>query len=66
MPTLGLTELIIILVLLLILFGVGRLPEVGRSLGGGMRELRESSKLMKENERELAELVEEEVKELES
>jgi hypothetical protein len=29
-----------------------------------MRELRESSKLMKENERELAELVEEEVKHL--
>jgi sec-independent protein translocase protein TatA len=65
LPTLGLTELIIILILILILFGVGRLPEVGRSLGEGMRELRESAKLMKENERELTELVEEEVKELE-
>ncbi len=65
MPTLGLTELIIILILILILFGVGRLPELGRSLGEGVRELRESAELIKENERELTELVEEEVKELE-
>lgn len=65
MPTLGLTELIIILILILILFGVGRLPELGRSLGEGVRELRESAELIKENERELTELVEEEVKDLE-
>ncbi|MBJ7472274.1 MAG: twin-arginine translocase TatA/TatE family subunit [Solirubrobacteraceae bacterium] len=39
---LGPTELIIILVILLLLFGAKRLPELGRSLGGGMREFKDS------------------------
>lgn len=34
---LGTTELIIILVVVLILFGAGKLPEVGRMLGSGIR-----------------------------
>lgn len=41
---LGWPELIIILVLLLLLFGAKRLPEVGRSLGKGMREFRDATK----------------------
>ncbi len=40
---LGVPELIIILVIILIIFGVGRLPEVGRALGKGIREFREAS-----------------------
>lgn len=39
---LGPTELIIILVILLLLFGAKRLPELGKSLGGGMREFKDS------------------------
>jgi len=39
---LGPTELIIILVLVVIVFGVGRLPEVGSALGRGIREFRTS------------------------
>jgi sec-independent protein translocase protein TatA len=38
----GPTELIIVLVIVLLLFGAKRLPELGRSLGGGMREFKES------------------------
>ena len=38
----GPTELIIVLVLALIVLGPKRLPEVGRSIGRGMREFRES------------------------
>ena len=38
----GATELIIILVIVLVLFGAKRLPELGRSLGGGMREFKDS------------------------
>ncbi len=33
----GMTELIIILVIVMIIFGAGKLPEVGRSLGSGIR-----------------------------
>ena len=38
----GVTELVILLVVLLILFGPKRLPELGRSLGRGMREFKDS------------------------
>ena len=37
---LGAPELVIILVVVLILFGVGRLPEVGGAIGKGLREFR--------------------------
>jgi sec-independent protein translocase protein TatA len=42
MPTPGPMELIIILVVVLIVFGPKRLPDLGRSLGRGMREFKES------------------------
>ncbi len=41
--SLGTTELIIILVIVLLIFGAGRLPEVFRSLGSGIKEFREAS-----------------------
>jgi len=37
---LGTTELIIILVLALIIFGAGRLPEVGSALGKGIKNFK--------------------------
>jgi sec-independent protein translocase protein TatA len=40
MPNVGPLELVIILVIALIVFGPKRLPEVGRSLGDGIRELK--------------------------
>jgi sec-independent protein translocase protein TatA len=36
------THIIIILLLALLLFGAKRLPEIGRSLGSGMREFKDS------------------------
>ena len=38
----GPTELIIVLVIVLIIFGVGRLPEIGGALGKALREFRKS------------------------
>jgi len=38
----GATELIILLLVVLIVFGPKRLPEMGRSLGRGMREFKDS------------------------
>ncbi len=43
MFNLGPTELIIILVIVLIVFGVGRLPEIGGALGKSIREFRQAS-----------------------
>ncbi len=40
MPALGAPELIIILVIIVLIFGVGKLPEVGQALGKGIREFR--------------------------
>ncbi|MDY7041067.1 MAG: twin-arginine translocase TatA/TatE family subunit [Chloroflexota bacterium] len=43
MPSwLGLPELLVILVIVVLIFGVGRLPEVGESLGKAIRGFRES------------------------
>ncbi len=38
----GLQEIVIVLIIALIIFGPKRLPELGRSLGKGIREFRSS------------------------
>jgi len=48
MPQLGVPELIIILVIVLILFGAGKLAEVGGALGRGIREFRKASREVEE------------------
>lgn len=42
MPNVGPLEIVIVLVLVLVIFGPKRLPELGRSLGRGMREFKQS------------------------
>jgi sec-independent protein translocase protein TatA len=41
---LGLPELIVILVIIIVIFGATRLPELGRGLGKGIRNFREATK----------------------
>ena len=43
MPPIGITELLVILLLALLLFGQRKLPELGRSLGRGLAEFRRAS-----------------------
>jgi sec-independent protein translocase protein TatA len=43
MPHLGVPELLIIMVIIVLVFGVGKLPQIGKALGQGIREFRESS-----------------------
>ena len=42
MPNIGVPELLIVLVIALIVLGPKKLPEVGRSLGKGMRDFRDA------------------------
>ncbi len=42
MPNIGPTELIIVLVIVLVIFGPKKLPGLGRSLGTSMREFKDS------------------------
>ena len=42
MPTIGPMELVVILVIALVVLGPKKLPEVGRSVGRGRREFKES------------------------
>ena len=37
----GIWELVIVLVIVLLIFGVGRLSKIGRELGEGIREFRQ-------------------------
>ena len=48
MPSIGPMELVVVLIIALVVLGPKKLPEVGRSVGKGMREFKES--LTGENE----------------
>ena len=49
---LGTTELIIILVLVLVIFGAGKLPQVGGALGKGLRNFKDGVKDIDEEEQD--------------
>ena len=42
MPHVGFPEVVVLLVIALVIFGPRRLPELGRSLGEGIRSFRDS------------------------
>jgi sec-independent protein translocase protein TatA len=44
MGPIGLPELIIILVIIILIFGANRLPEIGKGIGKGIRNFREAGK----------------------
>jgi sec-independent protein translocase protein TatA len=46
---LGTQELLVILALVLIIFGPRKLPEIGRSLGKGLREFKQATNEIKES-----------------
>ncbi len=47
---LGMPELIVILVIIVIIFGAGKLPEIGSGIGKGIKNFKEATK--KENDSE--------------
>lgn len=42
MPHIGTPELVIILLIVMMVFGVGKLPEIGGAIGKGLREFRQA------------------------
>ncbi len=46
---LGMPELIIILVIIVIIFGAGKLPEIGSGIGKGIKNFKDATKQEKES-----------------
>lgn len=44
MPNLGLPELLIILLIVILIFGANRLPQLGRGIGSAIRNFKEGIK----------------------
>lgn len=44
MPSLGPMELLLILIIVLVIFGASRLPQLGKGLGEGIRNFKQSMK----------------------
>ena len=51
LPQIGMPELLVLLVIVMFVFGVGRLPEVGGALGKAIREFRQSSQGLDEKKK---------------
>lgn len=48
LPSLGTTEIFVVFIVILILFGPGKLPDVFKALGQGVRQFKDASKTVKE------------------
>lgn len=48
MPNIGFPEIILILIIALLIFGPKKLPEIGKSIGKAISELRRASNELKE------------------
>jgi sec-independent protein translocase protein TatA len=44
MPNIGPTELVLVLVIVLLLFGAGKIPDAAKGIGEGLREFRKGLK----------------------
>ncbi|MFO7606791.1 MAG: twin-arginine translocase TatA/TatE family subunit [Desulfurivibrionaceae bacterium] len=47
---LGMPELIVILVIIVIIFGAGKLPEIGSGIGKGIKNFKEATRHEEKNE----------------
>jgi sec-independent protein translocase protein TatA len=44
MGSLGLPELVIVLIIIILIFGANRLPEIGRGIGKGIRNFKDANR----------------------
>lgn len=50
MPNIGFSELVIVLIIVVIIFGASRLPQLGKGLGEGIRNFKSSVREGREDE----------------
>jgi sec-independent protein translocase protein TatA len=55
---LGMPELLVILVIVLIIFGAGKLPDIGAGLGKGIRNFKKATQELPDDEAEKAQKLE--------
>lgn len=55
MPHLGFSELIVVFLIIVVLFGATRLPQIGRGLGEGIRNFKKGLKADEEGPEQLEE-----------
>jgi sec-independent protein translocase protein TatA len=48
---LGMPELVVILVIIVIIFGAGKLPEIGSGIGKGIKNFKEATKKEEESKK---------------
>ncbi len=53
MPNIGTTELLLILLAVLIIFGAKKIPELAQGVGKGIREFRKASREIEETKADL-------------
>jgi sec-independent protein translocase protein TatA len=58
MPSLGVPELIIIFLIIIVLFGASRLPQIGKGMGEGIRNFKRGMKEAEQNPDRLEERTE--------
>jgi len=54
MPHLGVPELLIILVIVILVFGAGKLPQIGGAIGKSIKEFREATRKEESEEEPVA------------
>lgn len=52
MPSLGVPELMIVFLIIIVLFGASRIPQIAKGLGAGIRDFKKELKGDGEDERE--------------
>ena len=57
MPNIGTTELILFLLIVLIIFGAGKLPQVGEALGKAIRGFKDAQKELQDTADEVKDAV---------
>ena len=57
MPNIGTTELVLFLLIILIIFGAGKLPQVGEAMGKAIRGFKEAQKELTDTADEIKDAV---------
>jgi sec-independent protein translocase protein TatA len=52
LPNIGITELIIVLIIILLIFGPKNLPKIGQALGKSLREFKNATRSLSEDDEE--------------